>query len=208
MTQYRQELRVFNRLKSDCSNEARKEYEQAISILQQRYNTTIYENRFIVGGAVEMFTHALLRSVGIDCTLYADQSKSGDILLPNDRKLSVKSAFTGGAASIKLMNKMGSGDRVWETATLFVLANVGIVFGAHDMVPEDSVKDVRDGLELRKRAVEFLMKDPANIFSCIVPKKQPTETTGHSQKASTTIARSILVESNLVELHNALGKQK
>ncbi len=55
-------------------------------------NTAIYENRFIAGGAVEVFAFALLRTVGIECTLYGDQAMVGDILLPNDRKLSVKSS--------------------------------------------------------------------------------------------------------------------
>ena len=39
-------------------------------------------------------------------------NKSGDILLPNDKKLSVKGAFTGGAAQIRLVNKQGGGERV------------------------------------------------------------------------------------------------
>ncbi len=110
-TSYFAERRVFDRLKCDCSEISKNEYEQSISVLVKRYNTTIYEKRFIVGGAVEVFTYALLRSVGIDCTLYGDQAKSGDILLPNDKKLSVKGAFTGGA-QIRLVNKQGGGERV------------------------------------------------------------------------------------------------
>ena len=96
MTQYYQEQRVFNRLKSDCSLEAQQEYERAIATLLERYNTTIYENRFIVGGAVEVFTYALLCTVGIDCKLYSDP-KSGNIQLQNDKELSVKGSFRGGA---------------------------------------------------------------------------------------------------------------
>ena len=88
-THYTQEREIFERLKTNCSADARHEYELAINTLLSRYNTTIYENRFVVGGAVEVFTCALLRSVEIECSLYGDQGRNGDILLPNGRKLSV-----------------------------------------------------------------------------------------------------------------------
>ena len=107
MTRFRQEQRAFQRMKQDCSVEVRQEYELAVATLLERYNTTIYENRFIAGGAVEVFTYALLRSVGIDCTLYGNQSKSGDILLPDGKILSVKGAFTGGATDIRLFEQTG-----------------------------------------------------------------------------------------------------
>ena len=93
-THYGVERRAFDRLRLDCSGESRGEYEQAIAILTQRYNTTIYENRFTVGGAVEVFTYALLKTVGIDCTLYGDQAAGGDILLPGDSEaVSKKSIY-------------------------------------------------------------------------------------------------------------------
>lgn len=109
-TRYTAERRVFDRLKSDCSRTVKNDYQVAVKKLVELYNTTIYENRFIVGGAVEVFTYALLRSVGIDCTLYGDQAQGGDILLPNNRTLSVKSRFRG-VAEIRLLNKMGDGER-------------------------------------------------------------------------------------------------
>lgn len=191
---YAQERRVFDRLRSDCSDGAKSEYETAVARLLNRYNTTIYENRFIAGGAVEVFTYALLRSVGIDCTLYGAQSRSGDILLPNDRKLSIKGTFTGGPANVKLMNKLGGGYRTWDTATLFVVSDVGLVYGSPDMVAEEHIKDVRDGTELTKAGLQSLIGMPDNLFKVKVAKKPPTETTGFSEKASTTVARQILSE--------------
>ena len=204
MTQFRQEQRAFQRLKSDCSVEAQQEYELAISTLLERYNTTIFENRFIVGGAVEVFTYALLRSVGIDCTLYGDQARSGDILLPNDRKLSVKSTFTGGMTDIRLLNKQGGGDREWDAATLFVLSEVGIVFGAPDMVSDEWIKDVSDAVILRRQAVAMLAEDPANVIPMEITKKPPTEMTGFSHKASTAVARQIIFEGGLQTLLSAI----
>ena len=193
MTRFAIEQRVFARLCSDCSAQAQTEYEQALAILAQRYNTTIYENRFVVGGAVEVFTYALLKSVGIDCTLYGDQANAGDILLPKDRKLSVKSRFAR-SGSIILLNKRGAGVRTWQTATLFVLAGVGIVFGAPDMVDDAHVRDTGDAQELSNKGLAQLIEDKRNVLPMDIAQKQPTEMTGFSHKASTALARQILFE--------------
>lgn len=189
---YAQERRAFDRLRSDCSDEAREEYEKAIATLLSTYNTTIYENRFIAGGAVEVFTYALLRSVGIDCHLYGAQSRSGDILLPNDRKLSIKGTFTGGPTNVKLVNKQGGGHREWTTATLFVVSSVGLVYGSPDMVAMEYVKDSEDAIELKKAGLQTLIDNPANLFKAEIDRKPPTEMAGFSKKASTAVARQIL----------------
>ena len=83
--QYTHERRVFQRLREHSSDTARKEFERASAELILSYNTTIPENRFIVGGAMEVFVCALLRSVGIHAILYGEESHGGDILLPNDK---------------------------------------------------------------------------------------------------------------------------
>ena len=202
---YSQERRAFERLKSDCSPECKLEFEASVGTLVERYNTTIYENRFIVGGAVEIFTYALLRSVGIACTLYADQSKGGDILMPNEKKLSVKSSFTG-ISNVKLLNQMGPGTRNWDTAALFVISGVGIVYGDPDSVDQDAVKSTGDGLELRKAAMVSLVADSENVFGMSIASKPPTEQTGFSQKASTAVALQILQETCSLSLQDAIAQ--
>ena len=206
MTTFWQEQRVFRRLQTDSTEQIKQEYEKAISTLVERYNTTIYENRFTVGGAVEVFTYALLRSVGIDCALYGNQAKSGDILLPNDRKLSVKSSFTGGPADIRLLNKQGGGARKWDVATLFVLSEVGIVFGAPDMVSEEWIQDVSDAVVLKRKAIAALIKNPSNVIQIKIIKKPPTEMTGLSHKASNALAKQIIFEEKLENLLAAISK--
>lgn len=202
---YAAERRVFDRLKSDCSDQAKQEYELAFNTLIERYNTTIYENRFITGGAVEVFTYALLRSVGIDCNLYADQSKSGDLLLPNEKKLSLKGTFTGGASDVKLMNKLGVGSRAWTTATFFVISEIGIVYGDPSMVDPQYVQPTGDGLSLKRRAVVELIDDPRNVFSMNLSRKPPTEMTGFSHKASTAVAKQIMWDMKTSRLLNAFN---
>ena len=205
---FRAERRVFNRLRNDCPKDAKEEYEDALQILVQRYNTTIRENRFTVGGVVEVFTCALLRSVGIECTMYADQSDEGDILLhsaKNPIKLSIKSQFTSRLSPIKLMNKLGGGTREWSTATLFVIANIGIIYGTPDMVDEEHVRDTKDGLELRTAGLKQIISNDTNIFSVVVPQKPPTEMTGFSSKASTALAQQILSETQSKRLLRLMG---
>ena len=202
---FNSERRVFNRLQQDCSDEAKQEYEEVLRILVERYNTTVYENRFVVGGAVEVFTCALLRSVGIDCTLYSDTSKSGDILLPNDKKLSLKATFKGGLTSIRLLNKMGEGERIWDTATLFVVAEIGVIYGTPDMVLPEHIKDVTDAVELKRAGLKQLTENEANIFDVHIPRKPSTEMTGFSHKASTAVAKQLLFETKSTKLLTSMG---
>ena len=195
-----QERRVFDRLREDLSTKAKQEYELSIAALLERYNTTIHENRFIVGRAVEVFTCALLRSVGIDCTLYADQAKYGDILLPNDRKISIKGSFVGGITNVKLINKLGGGHREWTTATFFVVSEIGIIYGSPDMVAAEHIRDVSDGTQITTAGMKTLSENPANVLEMEILRKPPTEMTGFSHKASTAVARQILQDIKAVGL--------
>ena len=107
--------------KDNLSNKTRQEYEIGIRTLIERYNTTIRENRFVVGGVVEIFTMALLCSTGIEVSAYGAESVAGDLILPDLKMFSVKSSFTS-SGSIRLVNTMGDSATNWTTATLFVLA--------------------------------------------------------------------------------------
>jgi len=191
---YRQERRVFDRLKKDITPKARQEYENACNILIERYNTTIRENRFTVGGAVEVFTCALLRTVGIDCNLYSEQSTHGDLILPNHKLLSIKGVFTGGADNVGILNKQGKGTRDWTTATLFIVSEVGIVYGTPDMVSPEHLKDKPDQLMLHKKGLTQIISDAKNIVPMELSKKPPTEMAGFAQKASVAVAKQIMRE--------------
>ena len=204
-TKYRIEWQFFKTLKSDCSSEARCEFELAIKALVDQYNTTIYENRFIVGGAVEVFVCALLRSAGIDCIPYGAQSKGGDILLPNDKKLSVKATLTG-ITNIKLINQMGTGHRIWNKPTLFVVSGVGIVFGAPDMIDAKYIKETGDGVELTKAGLKSLIDVDSNVFDVEVAQKRPTEKAGNSRRASEIVAEQIMEANQLHVLRGALDR--
>lgn len=207
---YRTERESFKHLKQKVDSATLDEYAVAIKTVLERYNTTIYENRFVVGGAVEVFTCALLRSVGLDCRMYADQETAGDLLLPGGRRISVKGLFVGGPTNVKLINQLGGigRDREWKTATLFIVSQVGIVYGDPDMIDKEvHVKQMSDGLQLNKSAIEFLASNSRNLISLDIAKKPSTRETGFSHKASTTVARQVMADMELSHLMEAYSQE-
>ncbi len=189
---FNSERRAFATLLECYSQDALDEYVTAIRTLLERYNTTIYENRFVVGGAVEIFTCALLRTTGLAVNLYAAEEKSGDLLLPQGKHLSVKGSFAGGPQDVKLINQLGSGERAWDTATLFVISEVGIVYGDPGLVAAEHIKQTADGVVLKRAAIKALIEDTNNVLAADIPRKPPTQMTGFSHKASAAVARQVL----------------
>ena len=195
MTSYRYEREIFDVLKRTCSKDCKKEYERAVKTLIYRYNTSVYENRFVVGGALEVFTLGLMRTVGIQCKLVSDRSTGGDILLENDLMFSLKSSFVG-LNDIRLINQMGKGKRNWATATLIILSDTGIVFGTPELVAKSEVQATGDAILLKKSGLKRLISDKNNIFSLSIPSKLPAKLASSSLKASNAVARQILYDTN------------
>lgn len=193
MPSYRVERECFALLRK-LPRDILAEYERAFSVLVERYNTTIHENRFVVGGAIEVFTLFLLRAAGIDADAYGAQTASGDIILPNNKMLSVKASLTGRPADIRLINTMGDGDTEWTTATLFVLSGTGIVYGDPSMASDDDLHRTKDALLLRRSAVARLAAHPTCKLGMNLVSKPPTRMTRFSHKASTAVAKQILFE--------------
>ncbi len=196
------ERRYFDTLKGSLTLETKTEYEAAISTLINRYNTTIYENRFVVGGAIEVFTLALLRSVGIAANSYGDETAAGDIILPNNLMFSVKSSFTR-TGNIRLINKQGGGHRNWSVATLFLISNIGIIYADPDMISSDELVDSTDAIQLKRSTLVRLSEIPDNKIEMNIPLKPPTEQTLFSLKASNAVAQQILSDLGLHNLRAA-----
>ncbi len=200
-TRFMAERRFFDLLRSDCSTEARQEYELGIATVIERYNPTIHENRFVAGGAAEFFTWALLRSVDIDC---AYDAKSGAILLPENGRLSIKSSFRG-PTNVRLINQMGRGKREWKTATLFVISGEGIVYGDPDMVADTHIQPTGDGVTLKRAALRAFIADSENVFPMEIAAKPPADQDGLNHKVSSLVAHGILQEMGSDVLSRAVG---
>ena len=200
---YHIERNCFKHLKENLSSEAKAEYETGVKHLVERYNTAIYENRFTVGGVVEVFTLALMRSTGIEIEGCGSEAQGGDLILPNGRMFSLKSSFTRGG-SVILVNTRGDSGTDWETATLFVLSNVGIVYGDPAMAQEDDLNRVADNLQIKRTALNRFAQDPSNLIPIEIPLKPPTEMADSSMKASDAIARQLMNELNMHTLRNEI----
>ena len=197
------ERNCFKHLKENLSDDAKVEYETGIKHLVERYNTAIYENRFTVGGVVEVFTLALMRSTGIEIEGCGSEAQGGDLILPNGRMFSLKSSFTRGG-SVILVNTRGDSGTDWEIATLFVLSNVGIVYGDPVMAQEDDLNRVADNLQIKRTALNRFAEDPSNVIPMEIPLKPPTEMADSSMKASDAVARQLMNELNMHTLRNQI----
>ena len=182
-TNFHIERNCFKHLKENLSSDAKAEYETGIKHLVEKYNTAIYENRFTVGGVVEVFTLALMRSTGIAIEGCGSEAQGGDLILPSGRMFSLKSSFTRGG-SVILVNTRGDSGTDWETATLFVLSNVGIVYGDPTMAQEDDLNRVADNLQIKRAALNRFAEDLLNLIPMEIPLKPPTEMADASMKAS------------------------
>ncbi len=197
------ERNCFKHLKENLSSEAKVEYETGVKHLVERYNTAIYENRFTVGGVIEVFTLALMRSTGIEIEGCGSEAQGGDLILPSGQMFSLKSSFTR-SGSVILVNTRGDSGTDWETATLFVLSNVGIVYGDPAMAREDDLNRVADNLQIKRTALNRFAQDPLNLIPMEIPLKPPTEMADSSMKASDAVARQLMNELNMHTLRDQI----
>ncbi len=200
-TNFEIERNCFKHLKENLSRSAKEEYETGVKHLVEKYNTAIYENRFTVGGVVEVFTLALMRATGIEVEGCGSEAQGGDLILPSGRMFSLKSSFTR-VGNVILVNTRGDSGTEWKTATLFVLSNVGIIYGDPDMVKENDLNRVADNLQIKRTALNRFAQDPSKLIPMEIPLKPPTEMASSSMKASDAIARQLMNELNMHTLRD------
>ena len=196
---YNRERRAFGVLRDALmGNELlREEYEQAVEAVVTQYNTAIYENRFVVGGAIERITVAAMRAAGIAAQLVGSETTGADVLLPGGTSISVKSQFTESRSEVRLINTMGESTSQWSEATLFVIAGRGVGYADPDLLPDATVRR-RDVLVLPWRRLRDLWEQrPDYMCRVTVPVKPDVILTGQSQLASRLIAREVLEEHQL-----------
>ena len=122
---------------------------------------------------------------------------SSDLTLPNGKPLSVKSQFTKNKTKFKLINTQSDYEPKWTTATLFIIAGIGIVYGDPDMTNPEHLVRASDALELKFEAIRSYMADSKNIIELNIPVKPPAEMTRFSLKASSAVASKVLYERKL-----------
>ena len=109
------------------------EVSKSIAAVLQRYNTVVWENRFIVGGVVEQVIGASARALGIDIRNAGKQNQGYDLELNdlNHSGVSIKAVFASTKGKHNLVNTRstnqgGVDPSRWQSATIFVMAGVGM----------------------------------------------------------------------------------
>ena len=150
----------------------------AIDAVLTRYNTTVWENRFIVGGVVEQIIGASARDLGLDVQNAGKQNQGYDLELDgaNGAGISIKGVFATTNGMHNLVNvRTSDPDRDlrerWTTATIFVMSEVGIGytdphFGAKFLNPTG------DALQISGRSLKQWWDDhPEWLIRAPIPRK-------------------------------------
>ena len=206
---YTEERRAFAQFKNALETNAqlKAEYEAAIASVLEEYNTSIYENRFVTGGAVEMFTMWAMRAGGIEIAQVGAQLSGGDLQLPRGGRVSVKGVFAAPPAgnradgrSTNLINFRGTGgNAIWVEATFFLIAGRGLYY-ADPEVMQGKTHMGGDAVSIKmKDVVEFGAAHPRYQYKALeVPEKSALA--AQSKVASRAVAFETVMSRNLTEL--------
>ncbi len=190
---YEKEREIFRKIKEKLEDERYKEnlkeFEAAIKKLVTEYNTANWENRFVVGGALEALFCALLNSVGFKCKWLKEARYDIEV---NGAKFSMKSSFTG-SGDIRLINILGDERVEWKEATLFFISGLGICYADPYMALE--TRHTNDALVINvKRIKENVMNNSEWLIPINIPQKP--RNSSKIKTASYDVAKSILEDIN------------
>ena len=186
--------RVWARLKNgfETTPNLLDEFLGAVSSLLGDYDSSIRENRFIVGGATERILAAAMRAAGIGNVRSRGLAEDKEDLVVNGVGISVKSSFTGRRDQIRLINKLGNSGAWWTVPTIFVIAERGIGYADPQLLP-NATRAVNDAVLLPRAPLDaFHDGNPDYFLPCAVPRKpmDPTQT----KVASESVANEIMAK--------------
>lgn len=142
---------------------------RAIGALISEYGTSVRENRFIVGGGVERIIATAMRCVGIREARARGLGATEEDIVVGNSHISVKGSFTRGRQQIRLINTLGASESRWNTATIFVLANIGIGYADPDLLP-NADRRTSDAVVLPRAPLDNLHATaPQWLLKCDVP---------------------------------------
>lgn len=144
----------------------------ALTDLNERYSTTIWENRYIVGGVTEQVVGAAGRALGLRVANAGKQNQGYDLLVDAEAGLSVKAHYAPGLGRVNLINTRGeAATRAWEKATIFVIRHVGIGYADPVLLPDATLRS-RDAIQLPlKTVIDFWRRDREWLIEVDVPGK-------------------------------------
>ena len=183
----------------DRNPNIKKELEEVIRVLLTQFNTTIPENRFTVGGALEHFVIAVLNTIpGLHAVHTGEISRRSDIKIiykKEDTLISIKGIFSG--AGTNLVNTRGSSNSIrWEESTLFFVSGMGLYYGDPKIIPKKEIRVTADALVIGVLSLEKLRKrNKAFFYPLKIPQKFEQVSLDKSRVASRELAAQIIKSS-------------
>lgn len=180
---------AFHALRSnlEADSELAGELKQCLTLLLTRYNTQIYENRFLVGGVVERIIAAVFVALGDRARTVGVEVTRTDIHV-GGCSLSVKGSFRPKPRTIRLINVMGnSPDALWKEPTIFVISKCGIGYADPGLLPSATIR-AADALELKVRPLLDLWEAQSKYF---IPIDLPYS---RDQKEGSDVASRIVAD--------------
>ena len=200
---FNNEREIFSDFKSGLQDNlvVLEEFLAACRAVNLRFDTSIYENRFIVGGVVEQLLGASMRAVGCDIDNVAKTSRGVDLASSTlDAGFSVKAQFKKGA-EIRLVNTMGrsGASAVWAHATIFVIVGIGIGYADPGLILNGLVPR-NDVLTLKSSSLaELWAAHSQYLIQCDVPAKP--KKSNQSRVASDVVAQDIMIDFKNLLIH-------
>ncbi len=198
-TMFEKERSAFATMKRvmETNPDIREDFERCLADLLSRFATKIQENRFIVGGALEVLVTALLRACGVDSRDVGTTDARVDILLAEGGGFSIKGHFSQ-SRDIRLINTLSSsGYAEWDTATIFVIHNTGLGYADPELLP-NTARTVPDAVGINSRDIKnFLSSNPQYLIPLSVPA--PLQDEARSELVSRVVAREILAKTKVLK---------
>lgn len=178
---------VRNDLLSEKYNENVIEFQIALQKLLSDYDTASWENRFVVGGALEVLFCALLNSIGHKCEWLREARYDISI---DAIKFSMKSNFTE-TGDIRLINILGDEKVEWDEPTLFFVSGIGICYADPEMALQ--TRHTSDARVINVKELKMLVEGNSEWLIPIEIPRKPKNST-KIKTASYDVAKSILEE--------------
>ncbi|MGB9798071.1 MAG: hypothetical protein ACPLSK_05550 [bacterium] len=177
----------------------RTEFEKAIEKLLNEYDTADWENRFVVGGAMEVLFCALVNSLGFSSKWLKETRYDVEI---EKVKFSLKSNFKGGG-DIRLINVLGEESVSWAEPTIFFISELGICYADPSMGLQ--TRRTSDALVINTKEIKALVEENDEwLIRVKIPLKAGKR--GKLRTASYSVAKAILDEIESKHLLNGLSK--
>ncbi len=180
----------------------RQELKRAISALYARYDTAIRENRFVVGGALEIILGAALRACGLPVRHRGTETVEWDLLFDGgEGGYSIKSLPKSTSTRlVNVLNRPVTPD-LWRVATLFVLRE-GLVYADPELPWWQARRNTpgiliprSDALEIKRKTIRaFADANPAwflpwDVFEALDAPKSRRQVRTASYDVATAILK-------------------